>query len=123
MATECLEERVPWGDPLQLVLVSHLTVGRQARITSRQWCTRPIWLALIPSQDGGRARWFKRVQEGGDRLQSHRHVRRCLLQEARDGLWHQPTLLRTRPPLDEHLQIERLGSQPLKRIFADGPKV
>jgi hypothetical protein len=63
------------------------------------------------------------VFERGNEFQGRRSLRRCLLQEARDGLGHEPTLLCMRTPLDEHLQVQRHSGQPLRRALADGSKV
>jgi hypothetical protein len=63
------------------------------------------------------------VFERGNEFQGRRSIRRCLLQEARDGLGRQPTLLCMGMPLDEHLQVQRHGCQPRRRALGDGLEV
>ena len=48
---------------------------------------------------------------------------RRFAKEAGDGLRHDAAFLRSRPPLDEHLQVQLLGRQPLQRVLADRPEV
>ena len=47
------------------------------------------------------------------------HVVRRFRQEARDGLRHDPALLRPRPALDEHVEVELLRGQPFQGVAAD----
>ena len=65
----------------------------------------------------------KREGRLGTVSQGERHKFGRLPKEARDGLRHDALLLRPRAPLDQHLQVELLASQPFKGVLADGPKL
>ena len=118
-----LEQGVARGYPFQIVRLRGLAIGRAAWITVGEGRELPVRVLLVPAQYRWGPRRLERVGHARDRLQGERHELGRLAQEARDGLRHDAPLLRARPSLDQHLEVELLAGEPLERILADGAEL
>ena len=117
------EQRMPRGDPLQILFLSRVAVGRQARIASRQLRVLPARLALVPLQARRCATRIERMHHAPDRLQIQGRVLGTLRDEACACLRHDAAFLGTCPALDQHVQVELLGCQSFQSIVADRAEV
>ena len=120
MPPDRLEERVAGRDPLQLLGLGDLAVGGAARIAVSEGRELPVRVLLVTPKACGRACRLKGVRHVRDRLHREGYELGRLTKKSRDGLWHNTSLLRPRPPLDQHLEIECLARESLEGVLADG---
>ena len=97
--------------------LSALPISSSARCCGRRpGCSRlaiPLRGIAVSGQGRGRAR------SGLVPYEPEGHAGRRIGQEARDGLRHDAALLRPRPALDEHVEVELLRGQPFQGVAAD----
>ena len=114
-----LEQRMPGRDPLKLFDFGRVAVGRAARIAVRESRELPVRILLVAAQHGRRPRRLEGMRQAGHELEREWYELGRLVQEARDRLRYDSSLLRTRAPFDQHFEIELLASKSLESVLAD----
>jgi hypothetical protein len=123
MPAECFEERMPRRDPFELLGFGSITVGGTSGVTVCNCRQLPVRVLFVASQQWWRSGWIECVREVRHRLQRPRDKLGGVVNESRNRLRHDASLLRTRASLDQHLQVELLTRQSLERVLADGTEL
>src|SRR5438270_1027340 len=112
-----------WGDPFEIVLLRDFAVGGEAGITGRYRRALPSRLFLVFAEYARSRRRFKSMRKGRECFKCKRHQRSRIPNESRNCLRHDAPLLRSRPALNQHFQIQILGCQALESVVADGAEM
>src|SRR5215472_12835180 len=104
MAPQCLKQWVTGCDPLKVALVRDISVSRQPGIARDQVWQSPIGLPLEQTQRGRCATWIEGVRQAGNGSQREIRGSAGIAEEAGNRLGNNPSFLRPRTSLDQHLQ-------------------
>lgn len=118
-----LEQGVARRHPLQVVRLRRLAVGGQPGIPDGEFGEAPVLVALESLQPDGRPPRLEGVGEPSHRLEGKGRILGRLPHEPRNRLRDDPALFRAGAALDEQVEVQLLGRQPLKRRLADRPEV
>ena len=123
VAAQGFKQRMPGGDPFEIMLFRCFAVRREARIATGQLRVLPTRVVLILLQAGRCATRVERVRHAVHRLQRQGRILGALFDEPRNRFGYHAPFLCPGPAFNEHVEVEFLGSQAFQRRPADGPEM